>query len=119
MVNAVVIANSSLLILVKNSVVLTGSKGIPFKSRKHSSSLQRTADTVMTRSGRRQQRTQRNETGKPENHGHNLNCQYSIMVRQVCEEDGHQRQVWEGDDEGPDGVEEVEVDGVGGVPGPF
>jgi hypothetical protein len=38
------------------------------------------------------------------------------VVRQICEEDGHQREIWEGDDEGPDGVEEVEVDGVGGVP---
>ena len=69
--------------------------------------------------GRRQQGAQRNETRKPENHRHNLNRQHGIMVRQVCEEDGYQRQVWECDDEGPDGVEEVEVDGVGGVPGPF
>jgi hypothetical protein len=38
-------------------------------------------------------------------------------VRQFGEEDGHEREIGQGDDEGPDGVEEVEVDGVGGVPG--
>lgn len=37
-------------------------------------------------------------------------------MRQVGEEDGHERQVGKSDHQGPDGAEEVKVDGVGRVP---
>jgi hypothetical protein len=36
-------------------------------------------------------------------------------MRQIGEEDGYERQVGKRDHQGPDGVEEVKVDGVGPV----
>jgi hypothetical protein len=53
---------------------------------------------------------------EPEDHGDNLDTQDAVNMRKLSEKEGHQREIWQGNEEGPDGIEKHEVDALPRTP---
>lgn len=84
----------------------------PFECTEDGRGLGRATGTVFAQASWRKPNGQSDEAGKPKDHGERFDGDDGVDMGHPGEEDGHERQIWQGNDQCPDRVEQVEVDAV-------
>jgi len=88
---------------------------VPLKRGKHNGGNHDIAHIPITQYQIMVENGQRDEAGKPEQHGQGVNTQDGELVCQAREVERGEGEVGDGDEQGPNGGEDEEADAVGGI----